>query len=139
MSIRALPLTLAVTLVVLSGCQTVNSSERANPRSNPTIVHDRRVVTDPTLRTKANVREIREGVAANGLLKIQAEIYNAWRNRQRINYRFEWIDESGLVIDTHLSRWTSLSLAGKEASWISAIAPTPHAVDFRLKLIEPND
>lgn len=132
---------LAVLLVVglLTGCQSVNTSERADPRSNPTVVQDHRIVTDLTLRTKANVREIREGVVGNGLLKVQAEIYNGWRSRQRVNYRFDWVDESGLVIDTPLSRWTSLSLAGKEATWVSAVAPTPRAVDFRLKLIEPND
>lgn len=124
---------------VLTGCETINSSERAEPRSEPSTVQDERVVTDWSLRTKANVREIREGFAANGLLKIQAEIYNGRRSRKKVNYRFDWIDESGLVIDTNLSRWTSLSLAGKEAIWVSAIAPTPRAVDFRLKLIEPND
>lgn len=124
---------------LLGGCQTMNSSERAEVRSDPTVVQDERVVTDLSLRTKANVREIREGYAASGLLKVQAEIYNGRYARKRVNYRFDWIDESGLIIDTNLSRWTPLSLAGKEAIWVSGIAPTPRAVDFRLKLIEPND
>ncbi len=83
--------------------------------------------------------QIRETTVGNGLLKIQAEILNTTSSRKRVNYRFDWIDNAGMVIDTPLSNWKPLSLAGKESGFITSVAPTPRAVDFRLKLIEASN
>jgi len=128
-----------VILLAMISCRTVNTVERADPRATPHVVHDARITTDSSLSQKAAVLQIRETKVGNGLLKIQAEILNRTSSRKRVNYRFDWIDESGMVIDTPLSSWKPLSLAGKESMFISSVAPTPRAVDFRLKLIEASD
>lgn len=129
----------AVILLAIISCRTVNTVERAEPRARPSVIRDSRIITDPSLNKKSAVLQIRETRVGNGLLKIQAEILNRTSSRKRINYRFDWIDDAGMVIDSPLTNWKSLSLAGKESSFISSVAPTPRAVDFRLKLIEASN
>lgn len=129
----------AVILLAIISCRTVNTIERADPRATPSVIRDSRVITDPSLNKKSAVLQLRETRVGNGLLKIQAEILNRTSSRKRINYRFDWIDDAGMVIDTPLTNWKSVSLAGKESSFITSVAPTPRAVDFRLKLIEASN
>ncbi len=80
--------------------------------------------------------QVIEGTVGNGLTKIQAEIQNRTDNRQLVNYRFDWVDQNGIRIETPLSNWTAVSLAAKERKLLTAVAPTPDAADFRLSLIE---
>ena len=139
MGYRILSMTLFIVTIFMIGCKTVNTAERAAPRATAQVVQDHRVVTDSSLANKGLIVQIREATAGGNLLKIQAEIVNTTSSRHQVNYRFEWIDQDGMVIDTSMSRWTQISLAGKESTAISSVAPTPKAVDFRLKLLEANN
>jgi len=139
-SVNAILKCLLLTAVVLlvGACQTVNTVERANPRSEGNYIEDKRVTTDPDLNRIAHVTRINEARLDNDLLKIQVELYNNTLKRKRFNYRFDWIDQNGMVMDTPLAAWRQMSLAGQEAGTITAIGPSPKAVDFRLQLIEAN-
>ena len=127
-----------VLAAALAGCQTVNTVEREQPEARPEIVNDKRIVQDPSLNRKAKVLDIRQSrVGSNGLLKIEARLYNTTISRKAFNYKFEWVNEEGMTIDSALSTWKQTTLEGKESGSISAVAPSPRAVDFRLKLMEP--
>lgn len=52
------------------------------------------------------------------------------------NYRFEWFDANGVQVNTPTSTYLPRQIEGKESIFISAVAPTPSAKDFRLKLLE---
>lgn len=127
--------------VVLAGCakESVNTVEPADRAANPKVIRDLRIVTDSSLADAAQPLEVRETRTDAGFLKVQVEILNTTRSRERINYRFEWLDDEGMLIDSPLMRWSTVSLAGGEAVWLQAIAPSPKAVDFRLKLLEPEN
>lgn len=131
-------LTLAA-LVLLPACETVNTTERAEPGYERVYIDDARVTTDDSLKKAAGLVRLNETTLDTGFLKVQAEVYNDTRERKIANYRFEWFDANGMMIDTALSNWRTVSLAGKESQFINAIAPTQTATDFRLKLIEPED
>lgn len=121
----------------IAGCQTVNSYE---PKEQQAVTHrvvDKRVESDLSLVDKAHMVELITAHTPDGFLKVQAKLYNGTNTRAKINYRFEWVDESGMLIDTPLSTWKQVSLAGRENVLIQGMAPTKNAVDFRLKLLEP--
>lgn len=124
-------------LLTLPACQTVNTAERAEPGYDPVIIHDKRVTTDTSLQAAAGLVRLNETTLDTGFLKVQAEIYNNTSTRRRVHYQFEWFDQGGMRLDTALSHWQAIALAGKESRYINATAPTKEAVDFRLKLIEP--
>ena len=127
---------LAPLLLALAACSAVNTVERAEPRAAPIVVDDARITYDQTLKNRARIIQLNETTVANGLLKIQAEVQNTTDLRQLVNYRFDWVDQQGIRIDTPLSSWTALSLAAKERRLITATAPSPDAADFRLSLLE---
>lgn len=138
---RMMPIALLVltALTVLPACETVNTAERAEPGYERVYIDDQRVTTDDSLKNAAGLVRLNETTLETGFLKVQAEVYNDTRERKRANYRFEWFDADGMLINTSLSSWKAISLAGKESQFITAVSPTKTATDFRLKLIEPED
>ncbi|MEO1237433.1 MAG: YcfL family protein [Planctomycetota bacterium] len=134
---RLTPAVLVAALALGVGCQTVNQVERADPEALPVLIKDKRIDTDLSLQASAGIVTVIEGETEQGFAKVQAELYNWTSERKRIHYRFDWIGVDGFVIDSPLSSWQAIALAGKERDFITSVAPTKSAVDFRLKLLEP--
>ena len=139
---RVTPLTfslaaLTLTAGLLAGCQGVNQTQRAEPRAEIEEVDTKKLNYDGTLNQRAAVIRLNDRTLPNGFLQVQAEIRNRTLERQIVNYRFDWIDSSGMQVRTNLSNWKTLSLAAKENRLILGTAPTKDVVDFRLSLIEP--
>jgi uncharacterized protein YcfL len=53
-----------------------------------------------------------------------------------VNYKFEWIAQDGMALDSANETWKSLTLQGRETTTISTVAISPRAVDFKLKFRE---
>ena len=129
--------TLAICVIALGGCKTVNTVEPDQQVAQRQVIIDQRIESDTSLANKAAILDVIEGRVGDDLLKIQVEVQNLKRKRKEINWKIEWVDQQGLYINSQLTRWNRLSLAGNETAYITAIAPTPQAADFRLKIIEP--
>lgn len=129
---------IAVTAVLfLAGCASnVNTYERAESQAAPNYIADKRVITDNTLAGTVRVVSINQSTVSGNLLKVQATVENL-RNKQRtVNYKFEWIAEDGMALDSANETWKSLPLQGRESTTISTVAVSPRAVDFKLKFRE---
>ena len=129
---------LAVTALALlfGGCQNVNTYENAESRATPTYVADKRVVTDNTLAGTVRVVSINQATVSGNLLKIQATVENLSSKARTFNYKFEWIDQDGMAVNSPNEVWKALALQGRETSTISTVALSPKAVDFKLKFRE---
>lgn len=134
-------LLLASTLLSLGllagGCATsVNTVSRAEPQALPNYVADQRVITDTTLGRKLAIVSVNEGKSSTNLLKIQVTLENKSSKPQAITYKFDWISSEGMELSSPIGGWKQIQLEGREQRAVSAIAPSPSAVDFRLKLRE---
>ncbi len=129
---------LAVTALALlfGGCQNVNTYENAESRATPTYVADKRVITDNTLAGKLRVVSVNQATVSGNLLKIQATVENLSSKARTFNYKFEWIDQDGMAVNSPNEVWKALALQGRETSTISTVAISPKAVDFKLKFHE---
>ena len=129
---------LAVTALALlfGGCQNVNTYENAESRATPTYVADKRVVTDNTLAGTVRVVSINQATVSGNLLKIQATVENLKSSLRTVNYKFEWVDQDGMSVNSPNETWKSLTLQGRETTTIATVAVSPKAVDFRLKFRE---
>lgn len=123
-------------LVGFSGCQSVNTVQRAEPQASPNMINDQRIVTDKSLARKLQIISLNETTVSGDLLKVQATLQNTSRSTRTFNYQFEWIREDGMVQSGPTSIWKPLSLQGGEVRSISGVGPSPQIVDFRLKLQE---
>lgn len=128
---------LAAAGLLLAGCATnVNTVERAQPQATPNYVADKRVITDNTLAGMVRVVSINQATVSGNLLKVQATIENLKNSLRTLNYKFEWIDQDGMAINSPNETWKSIQLQGRETTTISTVAINPRAVDFVLKLRE---
>ncbi len=137
-SIRIAGGVLAVGIVLFaSGCATnVNSYERAESQATPNVIADKRVITDNTLAGTVRVVSINQSTVSGNLIKIQATVENLRNSERTVNYKFEWIDQDGMALDSANETWKTLRLQGRETASISTVSISPKAVDFRLKFRE---
>ncbi len=123
--------------LAFTGCATnVNTYERAESQATPNYVADKRVITDNTLAGTFRVVSINQGTVSGNLLKVQATVENLKSKTRTLNYKFEWVDESGMAVDSPNETWKAILLQGRETQTISTVAISPRAVDFRLKFRE---
>ena len=127
---------LASTLFVFTSCTTVNTVERATPIGTRQVIADKRVITDLTLNKKVSIIGMNEGITPGGFLQVQIEVLNRKNSMQAFNYRFEWFDTNGMLVDTPTSVWIPRQIEGQETLTITAVAPTTTAKDFRVKFME---
>lgn len=130
-------LVIAGALVVSAGCASnVNTYERAESQASPNLIADKRVITDNTLAGTIRVVSINQGTVSGNLLKIQATVENRRNSTRTVSYKFEWIDQDGMAVDSPNETWKPLVLQGRDTATISTVAVTPRAVDFKLKFRE---
>ena len=123
--------------LLLAGCASnVNSYERAESQATPNNIADKRVITDNTLAGLVRVVSINQSTVSGNLLKIQATVENLRNSTRNVNYKFEWIDQDGMALDSANETWKTLVLQGRETTTISTVSVSPRAVDFKLKFRE---
>jgi uncharacterized protein YcfL len=128
---------LAALGLLAAGCaHSVNTVSRAEPQATPSYVNDQRVVTDSTLGRKVAIVSVNETKVSGNLLKIQVTLENRSSKPQAFTYKFDWIGQDGMELSGPTGGWKQVQLQGREVRAVSAIAPTPNAADFRLKLRE---
>ncbi|MFI4916024.1 MAG: DUF1425 domain-containing protein [Phycisphaerales bacterium JB060] len=128
---------IAVTLT--AGCSAwrpkVNTTMKANPDGTPETIEDARLIWDEDLARAVQLIGLIEGTAPNGFKRVEAELFNATRQRMAIRYRFEWFDAEGFAVDTPMDGFRDRALLSGERTRISAMAPNERAVDFELEII----
>ena len=124
-------------VLAFAGCASnVNTYERAESQATPNYIADKRVITDNTLAGLIRVVSINQSTVSGNLLKIQATVENLRNSTRNVNYKFEWIDQDGMALDSANETWKTLRLQGRETTSISTVSISPKAVDFRLKFRE---
>ena len=124
-------------LAALPGCATnVNTVERAQSQATPDYVSDKRVITDNSLARTVRVNSVNQATVSGNLLKIQVTLENLKSNPRTIRYKFEWIDQTGMAVNSPNETWKTLMLQGRETTTVSTVAINPRAVDFVFKLSE---
>ncbi len=117
-----------VAALAVAGCKTTN-----------TVTSTQRIITDPILDLDASAAQVRTSRAPGDLLQAQVDLYNTWITEQNVKYKWEWIDAAGNVLPNATSTWVGMNIAAKQTTTLTAIAPSPRAVDFRLQLRRAGD
>ena len=141
---------LAAVALCFGGCQnTVNTVENADKSATPDVITDKRFITDGFLKNRLALRSVYMSPAASGNLMVQVSATNVrtgffaqmWSgftgdNPYRVDYKFTWQDENGMVVDTPLSAWRTVSIHPGETVQFVAVAPSLRCKDFLLNVKE---
>ena len=108
-------------LVVCAGCVSYH-----------TPPEDRRVTVSPDLGTCVWVTDVRLTKAQSQHYTLQANVANNTDGVVRMEYKVVWLDPNGAEIPSVVSTWQPMSAAARNVVGLTATAPAPEAVDFRL-------
>ncbi len=126
---------LGLTVGFVAGCTTAtNTYERAAPQAASVNVPVSKVIGDEKLGQVFQITGMVQSAVSGDLLKVQATVENLERGLRTLNYKFEWVDNTGMAIDSPNEGWKTIQLQGRESQAIQSVAVSPRAVDFRLKL-----
>lgn len=133
-------LVLIVGTLLISGCSKPNPDERIHVKDD--VAGDTlgsNIVTKPIRHAFSAIVgdriEITEAVTRRndaGFLELYVMGFNKSYNTERFQYRVEWLDADGLLIETKTSTWEPFSVTGKNRFSIRVTAPRTNAVDFRM-------
>lgn len=124
-------------LAFLAGCQTVNTVESASQLGTPNYVTDKRVITDSSLNSAVRILSVNDATVSGNLRRVQVMVKNTTNSDKRFNYRWDWYDTEGMQVQTPGMGWRTENIKPQETRALSATAPSPKAVDFKLNLQEP--
>ena len=66
----------------------------------------------------------------NGLLEAQVRGQSIKGKDVQFEYRFVWLDQDGIKIETQTTTWKPMALHAKEIALMKGMAPSPEATDF---------
>lgn len=115
------------------GCKAVNSTERKDKQYEVSEIEAKKVVRDGYARDYAGVVDVRESRVNDGFMKVQVELVNNNLRPGNMNYKFEWFDEAGMIVNTGTG-WTGITIQTGEQISLAATAPNERCRDFRLKI-----
>ena len=93
---------------------------------------DRRVTVSPDLGTNVLVTDVRLAKVQSQHFTLQANVANNTDGLVRMEYKVVWLDPNGTEIPSVVSTWQPMSAAARNVVGLTATAPSPEAVDFRL-------
>jgi len=136
---KMLTLILAGLIVLAYGCyQPHDSRIHVRDEIRPDTLGGN-IVTRPVARAFSDL--IGQGIVITnallttndgGLRELHVSGFNQSYRTKRFRYRVEWLDESGLLVETKTSVWLSMSAMGNSPFSFKAVAPRPEAVNFRM-------
>lgn len=114
---------LAVALFLLSGCASrVGTLVTSAPE---TKVH----LSGKKLEKKLKITNTRTS-RVNDLLRVQIDAYNENKKQIDLEYRFRWLDESGMEVENNTILWKPKKAEATDNVYFVAVAPLSSAVDY---------
>jgi uncharacterized protein YcfL len=69
---------------------------------------------------------------SGGVLELNVNGTNNSQHTKKFQYRVEWLDQDGVLIQTKTSVWQRMSAMGKSPFSFKVVAPRKEAVNFRM-------
>lgn len=144
---------IAGSCLLIAGCQsTVDTVENKEKNMQREAVDTSRVSTDGFLQNRLKIIRVDKKQQADGLLKVQVTARNVrtgfWSqigswfmgdNPYQITYRFNWLDQDGMEVETAASTWIPLTVLPGDTIRLGAVSPNSRCKDFVLSLRENTD
>lgn len=78
------------------------------------------------------VNGVREVRTTEGFLEVQVSGVNKSQFKKIFEYRTDWLDTTGMLIDTEMSKWTTMSVMPRSPFQFKVTSPTEDANDYRI-------
>ena len=122
--------------VILGGCakNKVHTTTKENPTDESTNSNLKKVNFQGDLKDKLTITKLTQGMVSDDLLKVQVRLQNSSDKDLNLTYKFEWLEENGMMIKDSSLVWIPLLVRGGESLGIQSVATTTKAKNFYLKI-----
>lgn len=141
---------LTAAVVICAGCQnTVNTVENEQKEMKVNYIRSKNISTDGHLRDRLVIASMNKATLPSGFMQAQVTIRSnrvgffseCWssitgENPYKISYRFNWLDNNGMEVQTASSVWKEIDLIPGETRRIQSMGPNPKCKDFMLSIKE---
>ncbi len=130
MSLKIIAALSLTATVLLAGCSAgVTANVDFSSQQYAAKVH----YDNPGLRSVVSIQNFKvdRGV---GISRVQATLVNNSYFSKSIEYRINWVDSSGFVVNPGSQPWTPAHLHGKEHLQVQSTAPNADAQDFNISV-----
>lgn len=67
-----------------------------------------------------------------GFLEVQITAHNRAVYDKRFDYRMDWLDAKGVIVESKANVWTTVSAKSRTVVRFTAVAPTKDVTDFKM-------
>ena len=113
-------LSVSLLMLLVSGCA-----------HNPIPQADARVKLVGGLGSSVYVSDVLCVRNQAGYCLLQANMVNNSKKQARVEYKVQWLDGTGMEIESLVSTWQMIAVQPGEIKGLSAVAPNKEASDFR--------
>lgn len=92
-------------------------------------------VNNPWLKPYLEIASLKQ-VMVDGVMKANVTLFSDNSDSMKLQYKFSWYDENGMIIERDGEPWKSLNIYGKETKDIVGIAPNIYAKEFKVVIRE---
>ena len=125
--------------VMLSGCYEptdarVNMAEevRSDSIADNLVTRPIAGLFSALLGEGIEIKDVKTGRNSAGIMVVQISGYNKAASIKRFDYKVDWLDENGFVIESQASKWLPMSARPKSSFTFSDVAPSKKAADFKI-------
>ena len=133
-------LSMIVLALAATGCHRGSSDPRVNMASgvrSDTAADN--IITRPVVKFVSvvvgegiEINDLKERRTSDGLLEVQLSGYNHALSRKKFDYRVEWLDADGMVLNSAMTKWTTVSVMPKSEFSFRVISPNARAENYRI-------
>jgi hypothetical protein len=132
-------------MLIVAGCHKASSDARVNVPSQVAsdtltdniIMRPIGTFVSVMIGEGIEVTDVKDRITKDGLMEVQVRGYNHSKLRKLFDYRVEWLDIDGLVVDSVMTKWHTQSAMPKAEFSFKAIGPNKRAEDYRINM-RPN-
>lgn len=121
--------------LLLAGCAPSNNIVSTRSAPSPNAVSVKQEMHDIVAAANLTLGEVRLARTPGGVLKAEVELLNNTSATQRMAYRFEWFDPTGVRIESMQSQLLPGSVPPGGVQTLTSVAPSEKASDFRLQML----
>ena len=119
-------------VIVAFGCSStprMDVSQVGGNADEANVVYNSSIV-----QKRITIESVNTEVMANGLYKVQAVVRSKYRETQNIQYKYEWLNDEGMMIAT--TPWKPTVVYGQATANLSAVSQSSAAKNYRLLIAE---
>jgi uncharacterized protein YcfL len=126
-------------IMCIAGCYQQHSPDVTLQKGVRSGSWDNNVITRPIgslisflISEGVKVTNVKEARTPEGFLMVQVSGFNESAFKKRFEYRAEWMDGNGMMIDSIMSKWMPMSVPAESEFSFKVISPSPNAADYRI-------